>query len=63
MHQPIINIAALLFDLWCARPDLRDANKSSDWPWAVLKGDVWETHGAVVAHAAKFLPTSFGRPP
>ena len=63
MHQPVINIAALLFDLWCARPDLRSADRSSPWPWAVLTGDVWNDHGKVVGRASTFLPTSFGRPP
>ena len=63
MHQPIINIAALLLDLWCARSDARDADRSSPWPWAVLTGDVWVEHGRVVAEAARYLPTSFGRQP
>jgi hypothetical protein len=63
MHQPVINIAALLFDLWCARPDLHGPDSSSSWPWAVLTGDVWIEHGKVVASTAKFLPTSFGRTP
>ena len=63
MHQPVINIAALLFDLWCARPDLRSADSSSSWPWAVLTGGIWADHGKAVALASKFLPTSFGRQP
>ena len=63
MHQPVINMASLLFDLWCARPGLRSHDSSSSWPWAVLTGDVWETHGEAVARAAKYLPTSFGRTP
>jgi len=63
MHQPVINLAALLLDLWCARPDTHDADRDSPWPWAVLTGDVWLEHGKVVAEAASYLPTSFGRPP
>ena len=63
MHQPVINLAALLFDLWCARPGLRSYDSSSPWPWAVLTGDVWDDHGKVVASAARHLPTSFGRTP
>ena len=63
MHQPIINLAALLLDLWCARPDARDADRHSPWPWAILTGDAWVRHGKVVAEAASYLPTSFGRPP
>ena len=63
MHQPIINIAALLFDLWCGRPGLRAHDNSSPWPWAVLTGNTWKHHGKVVASAAPYLPTSFGRTP
>ena len=63
MHHPVINIAALLFDLWCSQSELCKHNRTSDWPWAVLTGDAWNEHGKVVAGAAKFLPTSFGRTP
>ena len=63
MHQPVINIAALLFDLWCARSDLRSADRSSLWPWAVLTGEVWNHHRKVIGRASTFLPTSFGHPP
>ena len=63
MHQPVMNMANLFFDLWCARPDLRSPDSHSDWPWAVLTGDVWKEHGKVVVQAAKYLPTSFGRTP
>ena len=63
MHQPLINIAALLFDLWCERPAARDYDPTSHWPWAVLTGDTWIQHGKVVAQAARYLPTSFGRTP
>ena len=63
MHQPLINLSALLLDLWCARPDARDFDRNSVWPWAVLVGDIWIQHGKKVADATKFLPTSFGRPP
>ena len=63
MHQPLINLAALLLDLWCARPAARSYDASTGWPWAVLTGDIWKSHGEVVSHAAKYLPTSFGRTP
>ena len=63
MHQPLINLAALLLDLWCARPEARDHDRGSIWPWAVLTGDVWKEHGKDVARAARHLPTSFGRVP
>ena len=63
MHQPLINLAALLLDLWCARPDARDADRFSFWPWAVLVGDIWIAHGRLVSLIARFLPSSFGRAP
>jgi hypothetical protein len=62
MHQPLINLAALFLDLWCARAGAREFDRSP-WPWAVLTGNVWKAHGRVVSDATKFLPTSFGRPP
>jgi hypothetical protein len=63
MHQPLINLTALLLDLWCARPGARDYDRTTVWPWAVLTGDVWVQHGEAVAQASKHLPTSFGRVP
>ena len=59
MHQLLINLAGLLLDLWCTRPTARDFDRSSQWPWAVLTGDIWENHGKVVEDAARYLPTSF----
>ena len=63
MHQPLINLAALLLDLWCARPEARNYNRGTEWPWAVLTGDTWVRHGKAVANATIFLPTSFDRAP
>jgi hypothetical protein len=63
MHQPLINMATLLFDLWCERPAARSYDPHGDWPWAVLTGATWVRHGKVVADAARYLPTSFGRTP
>ena len=63
MHQPLINLTNLLLDLWCARPKARNFDHRSIWPWAVLVGEVWIRHGKAVADTARYLPTSFGRPP
>ena len=64
MHQPLINLATLLLDLWCIRPGARDYDRSSVWPWAVLTGDVWIKHGKdVFKQTARYLLTSFGRVP
>ena len=63
MHQPVINLTTLMFDLWCDRKDCRKADPRGVWDWAVLKGDVWKAHGKVVADAAKYFPRSFDRTP
>ena len=63
MHQPVINLTALMFDLWCAREECRKGDPDGEWDWAVLKGDVWKTHGKAVADAAQFFPRSFDRTP
>jgi len=63
MHQPVINLTALMFDLWCDRDGCRKGDPDGVWDWAVLKGDVWETHGKAVADAALYFPRSFDRTP
>ena len=63
MHQPVINLTALMFDLWCDREGCRKADPDGVWEWAVLKGDVWKAHGKSVADAASYFPRSFDRTP
>ena len=63
MHQPVINLTALMFDLWCDRAECRRGDPQGDWDWAVLKGDIWTTHGRAVANAASCFPRSFDRTP
>ena len=63
MHQPVINLTALMFDLWMGREACRKADPRSTWEWAVLKGDVWMTHGRAVANSATCFPRSFDRTP
>ena len=63
MHQPLINLAALLLNLWCAQPATCSHNTSTGWPWMVLTRDVWKSHGKVVLRAAQYLQTSFGHTP
>ena len=63
MHQPLINLAALFLDLWCAQPDAHDFDCASLWPWAVLIRETWKTHGKAVVDATKYLPTLFGQIP
>ena len=63
MHQPVINLTALMFDLWLDRDACRKGDPRGTWEWAVLKGDVWTAHGKAVANAAVFFPRSFDRTP
>jgi len=65
MHQPVINLTTLMFELWTERADgCRKGDNSRDvWDWAVLKGDVWKAHGQAVADAASYFPRSFDRTP
>ena len=62
MHQPVINLTALMFDLWCDREGCRKGVRG-DWDWAVLRGDVWKAHGKAVENAAPCFPRSFDRTP
>ena len=64
MHQPVINLTSLMLELWRAQGNTRSGDDSDDeWPWAVLKGDVWKAHGKAVAEAASHFPQSFDRTP
>ena len=64
MHQPVINLTALMFELWRGKGNCREGDKSRDvWDWAVLKTNVWKTHGEAVAAAAPYFPCSFDRIP
>ena len=62
MHQPVINLTALMFDLWCDRKGCRKGLRGV-WDWAVLKGNIWKAHGKDVADAACWFPRSFDRTP
>ena len=63
MHLGTFNLADLLVSLWRGTLDHDVDDPPSSWPWAVLHGVVWETHGKAVAAATPFLPGSFDRPP
>jgi hypothetical protein len=62
MHQPVINLTALIFDLWCDRKACRKGLEGT-WDWAVLKGSAWKRHGKEVEDAAPWFPRSFDRTP
>ena len=63
MHLESLNIPDLLISLWRGTFDCDKTDSRSTWPWAVLRGDVWEAHGRDVAAATPYLPGSFDRPP
>ena len=64
MHQPVINLTSLMFELWCEKGNCRKGDDSGEaWDWAVLKGDVWKAHGQAVASSSSYFPRSFDRTP
>lgn len=63
MHLGSFNIPDLIVPLWRGTFDHEHSDPISEWPWAVLRGDIWETHGKAVAAATPYLPGSFDRPP
>lgn len=64
MHLGALNIPDILINLWRGTLDCdKTKDHKSTWDWAVLQGDVWDTHGKTVAAATPHLPGSFDRPP
>ena len=62
MHQPVINLVALMIDLWLNREGCRKGDPKGIWDW-ILDEDVWTALGKAVADAARFFPRSFDRTP
>lgn len=59
MHQPVINLTALMYELWGERDSCKKGDTTGEaWDWAVLKGDTWKAHGQAVAGAASYFPRS-----
>jgi len=63
MHLLFINLGELLIPLWRGTLQCDLMDDISNWDWATLTGDVWQTHGKLVADATPFFPSSFHRPP
>ncbi|EMD38711.1 hypothetical protein CERSUDRAFT_48348 [Gelatoporia subvermispora B] len=63
MHLASLNITDLFLSLWRGSLECDKADDKTLWDWAVLQGDVWQTHGDVVTQATPYLPGSFDRPP
>jgi hypothetical protein len=63
MHQPVINLTGLMFDLWCNRESCWKGDLNGIWEWAVLKGNVWTTHEKAVVDTVSCFPRSFDHTP
>ncbi|PPQ93977.1 hypothetical protein CVT25_012940 [Psilocybe cyanescens] len=63
MHLGSFNLANLLVSLWHGQLDNKKTDSVSAYPWAVLRGNIWEQHGKAIAEATPYLPGSFDRPP
>jgi hypothetical protein len=63
MHLLFINLGELLIPLWRGTLKCDSTDDLSSWDWATLTGDIWQTHGQLVAGATPFFPSSFHRPP
>jgi hypothetical protein len=63
MHLGTFNLSDLLVTLWWGIVDHDRDDLPSSWPWAVLNGKIWETHGRDIAAATLFLPGSSDWPP
>ena len=63
MHLGSFNLADLLVSLWHGQLDNEKMDPITNWPWAVLQGNIWEEHRKAVAEATPYLPGSFDRPP
>lgn len=63
MHLAALNIPDLMTSLFRGTMACGKNDSKRTWTWAVLQGDVWETHGKLVEKAASYLPGSFDRAP
>ncbi|KAH9931467.1 uncharacterized protein B0H18DRAFT_872201 [Fomitopsis serialis] len=63
MHLAALNLTDLMLGLWRGTLDCDKDDDRQTWDWAVLQGDLWTTHGSLVADMRPFLPGSFDRPP
>ncbi|KAJ7305437.1 hypothetical protein DFH08DRAFT_721220 [Mycena albidolilacea] len=63
MHLYALNLPDLLLSLWRGTMPCDPDDDKATWDWAVLTGDRWDQHGAVVESITKYLPGCFDKPP
>ena len=64
MHLCSINVPQLIIDIWRNKIDPKVDIRTSKPDFIVLDtGDMWKSHGALVASTRPYLPSSFDRPP
>ena len=63
MHLLFLNLGELLIPLWRGTINCAPTDDQTTWAWATLTGDLWQTHGQLVANATRFFPSFFHRPP
>ncbi|KAK7446694.1 hypothetical protein VKT23_014389 [Stygiomarasmius scandens] len=63
MHLNDLNNPDLKLGLWRGVVKSYPPDSPENWPWAVLKGDLWTAHGLSVEMARPYLPSSFGTAP
>ncbi|EIW78817.1 hypothetical protein CONPUDRAFT_59151 [Coniophora puteana RWD-64-598 SS2] len=64
MHYTGANMPSLWVNLWRGSKTLVHATDDvNTWGWAVLQGDTWVAHGALVVAAHEHIPSSHGKLP
>ncbi|EIW82015.1 hypothetical protein CONPUDRAFT_152905 [Coniophora puteana RWD-64-598 SS2] len=64
MHYTGANMPSLWVNLWCGSKTLvHTTDDVNTWGWAVLQGDTWVSHGALVVAAHEHIPSSHGKLP
>ncbi|TEB30690.1 hypothetical protein FA13DRAFT_1755066 [Coprinellus micaceus] len=63
MHLTALNITDLIMGLFRGTLEVGPGDDIDTWDWAVLTGDTWKEHGAIVASFKRHLSSSIDRPP
>lgn len=58
MHLAI-NLPEHLVGFWCGTLYAEKQDDKQTWDWAVLIGELWQKHGAIIGSTSQYLPGSF----